>query len=588
MVLFGLNKPKKCSTVFYFLYYEEKASQHYRTIVSIISMQTCSVSGVPFEVSEQEIVQRKDFGYDSLPDTAPETRIRHIGAFWPHFHLHERTCDKSGQKIVSVFPPDCPYPVWHKDVWMKEANPPTAEYSPGTPLFQQMWELFQQCPIAHNMGVGNENCEYADDWWYSRNCFLCHSGFECEDMLYCYRTRKCSDCQYAAFATDCDLCIDITNCHKCFNVSYALNCQQVSDSAFVYDCRNCTHCMFCFNLRNKEYCIGNQQLTKEQYEAEKAKWNLASHSVYQTAKENFQTLMTQDLAWHRALVIDRSEECTGNFIDRSRNVKNCYFMDNSEDCINCVRSVSSNDKNCLDSLGHFGGERLFSSVIAQDNCYEIHNCFNVIQSKYLQYCSNCFQCENCFACSGLIKKKFCILNKEYPEEEYHKLKEQMIADMKEAGEYGKFFPGYFSPLPYSESWAAVHFPLSNLQQEQFGFRLAFEGDRARPADALDAAQVPDSAEAVTDDIFSHTYWDETTGKPFRITKAALAFAKKKKAPLPHEFYSRRLVENFQWMYYDGKNRQTTCGKTGKKIETYLPSTFDGRIVSEEEYLKIIA
>lgn len=550
--------------------------------------QTCSVSGTSFTVTDEEMQQRAHFGLQSPPSTAPEVRIRHIGAFWPHFYLHERNCDKSGKRIVSVFREDCPYPVWHKDDWMNGTNPPEACWDSEKEFFPQLWELFTQCPIAHNMGVGNDNCEYTDDWWYSRNCYLCHSGFECEDLSYCYRARKCRDCRYTAFATESELCVDIINVHKCFNVQFALNCQQLTDCSFVYDCRNCQDCMFCFNLRNKQYCFGNQQLTKEQYEQKRAEWNLASRSVYQRARENFGRMMTEQVAWHRALSIDRSEACTGNFIDHSKGLINCYFMDNSEDCINCVRSVSGDDKTCLDSLGHFGGQLLCNSAIAQDRCYEILCCFNVIQSKNLQYSANCYQCEHCFGCCGLKGKKYCIFNKEYSPEEYERIKSEIIAHLQSTGEYGTFFPGYFSPMPYDESWSAVHFPLERAQQESLGFRVPDDASRTAPAGAADASDVPDTTELAGASTLQTTFWDAKVLKPFRISEADIAFAKKTNTPLPEGFYSKRLVENFRWMHYNGANRKTVCAKSNVAIETSWPEAFDGRIVSEEEYLKIIA
>ena len=91
-------------------------------------------------------------------------------AFFQHFSLYRRRCGFSGESIVSVYDESCPYPVWHRDAWLKHADPPQAVFDFSRPFFEQLWELFQQCPIGHNVGLGSENCEYADDWWYSKNC----------------------------------------------------------------------------------------------------------------------------------------------------------------------------------------------------------------------------------------------------------------------------------------------------------------------------------------------------------------------------------------------------------------------------------
>lgn len=109
-------------------------------------------------------------------DIPPLKRIQCLGAFFPQWNLYKRLCDKTGKDIISVFRPDCPYPVWHKDEWFKNANPPKAVFDSNQLFFPQAETLFKQCPIPHNSGATNENCEYTDDWWQSKNCYLSHTG----------------------------------------------------------------------------------------------------------------------------------------------------------------------------------------------------------------------------------------------------------------------------------------------------------------------------------------------------------------------------------------------------------------------------
>jgi len=145
----------------------------------------CSVSGENFEVSDLEASLREKLEVTTEPDMKPMYRIRHLGAFWQHWYLHSRKCDQSGKNIISPLRPDCPYPVWHKSIWLEKANPPGADFDFDRPFFEQAWELFQQCPIPHNLGTHSENCEYTDDWWHSKNCYLSQCGYQCEDLKYC-------------------------------------------------------------------------------------------------------------------------------------------------------------------------------------------------------------------------------------------------------------------------------------------------------------------------------------------------------------------------------------------------------------------
>ena len=99
--------------------------------------------------------------------------------------------------------------------------------------------------------------------------------------------------------------------------------------------------------------------------------------------------------------------CTGceesmysTFLQRSRNVIDCFFIFDSELCYECV------------------------------DCYE---CYNLKHSNYCYHCTdcsflyNCNSCKDCFACVGLNQAKFRILNKEYSKEDYQQKCKQIIS-----------------------------------------------------------------------------------------------------------------------------------------------------------------
>ena len=566
-----------------------------------MTKQTCTISGEEFEVSELEKKLREKFGFFDLPTTAPWVRFRELGAFWQHWNLHNRKCDKTGKPIISVFSEKCPYPVWHKDVWMKENNPPSADYNFSTAergaardFFSQAWELFRQCPIPHNTGVGNENCEYTDDWWYSKNCYLCHSGYKCEDLKYCYRTLEDKDSNFNFFTLNCELCCDVGNSQNCFDSKYLLNCRRVQNSAFLYDCRNCTDCMFCFNLRNKQYCFGNKQLSREEYKKKKAQWNLKSREIYDKAKYFFAEMMVKN-AWHRALDIVQCENVHGDHLVNCKDMHNCYFITNdSENCVNYLRA-GVKTKDILDSFDSCGETELtFSCVNNLFNCYMLRFCKGLVNSKFCDYSIFLNKCENCFGCCGLVGKKYCIFNKQYSKEEYEKTREKIIEQMKKEGTWGKFFPGYFAPNPYDESWAGYHFPLTTEAQAKLGFRVSEVSER-KNKNYLPTSEIPDSvddldsgqARMTEEDLTKQIFWDEKYHRPFKILPADIKFSRDLGCPLPNTYYMRRIKENFAWMPFNGKLRDTKCGKCAKKIQTSWPKKYDGRILCEDCYLGVL-
>lgn len=83
------------------------------------------------------------------------------------------------------------------------------------------------------------------------------------------------------------------------------------------------------------------------------------------------------------------------------------------------------------------------------------------------------------------------------------------------------------------------------------------------------------------------FWDAISHKPFQILTLDIQFCRDLGVALPYTHYIRRLQENFAWMPYDGTLRETTCAKSGVPIQTSWPAEYDGRILSEDEYLKIV-
>lgn len=342
----------------------------------------CRISGFDFDVSVRETEMRRSFGFETLPDVAPFLRIRHLGAFWPHWALHKRKCDKTGRDIVSVFRPDCPYPVWHKDEWYKSALPPSAKIDFEQTFFAQAEKLFKQCPIPHNSGIGNENCEFTDDWWFSRNCYLCHSGVRCEENRYCYRMIGSRECLYCTFCFECEYCFDATNSEKCYRCVYGLYLKNCQETAFCYDCRNCHDCMFCFNLRNKQYCIGNKQLSREDYEQQKKQFDYSTVAGYAHCQELFRKMM-REIAWHRSVYLDFVENSTGNYALRLKNVTHTFFGADGEDGLNITRFGWA--KTALDSINLQDAERIFYTAGAQVKTYDVACSFMLDNVRFALY-----------------------------------------------------------------------------------------------------------------------------------------------------------------------------------------------------------
>ncbi len=544
---------------------------------------TCAISKQTFEISDQELDLRAKFGFaDTLPNTLPKYRFQHLGAFWPQWHFHKRKCNKTGKQVISIFSPECPYPVWDRKEWFNHSNPPEQDFDFKQSFFQQAWALFQKSPIPHIFQSNNENCEYTDDFYNSKNCYLCHSGQNNEDCRYCYGCDGLKDVYYSIFSFDSELCIDLINSSKCFNSRFLLNSKNCSDSSFLYDCRNCSDCLLCSNLRNKKYCIANKQLTKTEYEQQIQEWDFASDSTYQYTVSIFEEMM-EKTAWHKNLEIEQCENSTGNFLRNCKNCENCYMISNHEDCANTVFS-GPNAKNTLDSLGNVGSELVFNSCLAVYS-YNAQFCFSVDNCRFTQYSAYLKNCQYCFACCGLVNKKYCILNKQYKEEEYHQLVEKITKHMRSTGEWGQFFPSYFAANPYNESYSGVIFPLEASEKQNF--RQA-QRETRETSKTAEISEIPDNSSCTNKEakwLSQQVFWDIINKRPFQIQAEDIKFAQKIKSPLPRNYYIGRMKRNLKWMNLEGELRITKCSKFGTEIKTHWPEAYDHHLLSKKAYLE---
>jgi hypothetical protein len=511
-------------------------------------------------------------------------QIRQLAAFWQHFTLHRRTCDKTGESMVSVFSPDCLYPVWKRSTWLEDTLRPEATYAADKSFFEQLYALFSQCPIPHITGGNNENCDYCDDWWNSKDCYLCHSGLECQDDLYCYRTLACKDSRYAVFSFHSELCNEVLDAHRCFHVICGLHIRQCSESAFLFDCRNCSNCFLCWNLRNKEYCIENVQYSKDEYRAIVERYDLRSHRVYHQLKKRFCELLETQALW-RGVEVERCEDATGAFIEGLKNSERCFFISDSEDCTDCVRAVYL--KNCTTTVGCWNGELIRNSVLIGDTrTYDVAYSYQCMDCYHIEYCAFCLRSKNCFACCGLVGAEYCILNKQYTAESYAvelaRIKESLL---REGSEYGDFFPPHFSPSAYDESLSGHHFPLTHAEQQRLGFVVKAE-ESTPLSHAISTSELPDSVREITPQWIGRPLIDLEAQKRFALTPHDITLCQKLGVPLPTRYYHSVIKELFSYLSYDGELHTRACFHCDGKFQSHFTEVQHPRVLCDDCYRQL--
>ncbi len=306
--------------------------------------RTCKLTGQPFTVhpDEEEFIQKISFRFGDtevrppLPVYCPEVRNQIRTAHRNERFLYKQKSAFSGKNVISIYDEK---PLWGKsytiygqDEWKSDNWEPMdygRDFDCKRSFFEQYAELIKDVPRMALVSSGNENSDYTTGTGYCRNCYLINSSENCEDCLYGKLLQECKD------SVDCSYLYKSELCYECFSVYESYHCQYLSFSDNCSDCfysshlKSCKNCCLCTNLVNKEYHFMNKPLSKEEYEKRLQEFQ-GSHERSEKMKVLYKEIMTKMV--RKYANIENSENCTGDYIEGSRNCVECYDVTDSEDC----------------------------------------------------------------------------------------------------------------------------------------------------------------------------------------------------------------------------------------------------------------
>ncbi len=475
------------------------------------------------------------------PKCCPECRQQRRLASNNEMNLYHRTCDLSGEKIISNYSSDKPYKVYAcKAWWSKEwdACDYGKDYDFSRPFFEQYADLLKAVP--HDARRVNylldENSDFTNYAGSNKDCYLIFHADNNRDCFYGYGIKFCtssSDC-YNLF--DSELCYQSIDCKKCYNLKYSQNCINCYDSYFLNDCIGCKNCIACKNLVQKEFYIFNKQYTKKEYQNFLQKNNFGSNTIIEKISNEHQQLCST--LPYRNLRMIQTEDCFGDQLIECKNVTNSFDIANLRDGRYCYQ-LYNNTKDFMD-VYQFGlnSELVYESSIVGYNANNIKFCHSCTeQVSDLSYSQLCYHSSSLFGCFAMRHKQHCILNKSYNKHEYEQLIPKIIAQMKETGEYGEFFPIIHSPFAYNESMAQLYYPLTKEECLAKGYQWKEEEVEIKYQG--NSPQVPDSIQEATEDITKQIFSCETTNKHYKIIPQEFKFYKNNNIPLPTKCFNQR-------------------------------------------------
>ena len=445
--------------------------------------------------------------------------------------LYKRTCDKSGAPIISIYSPDKEQAVYSPDEWWGDSWDALSfgrELDRNRPFVDQFTELMRSVPHIGVLLSNVQNSEYTNQSYNTKDCYLSSAIKDCDSVRYSHNCNGITDCTDVSYCFNGELLYQSTDTYDSYGSSYLSHCINCSDSDFLYDCVGCKHCFGSNGLRQAEYHFFNEKLSKEDYENKLQAYALHTYDGIEKARSDFNAFLQK--ADHRTEFMLQCEDVTGNNIRNSRNCTECYDSLDLEDCHYSTWIFVCRD--AIDCYG-MGDSRIVYDCVGVEEVQKVAFSFGTSNSSDCYYTDLCFNCAHCFGCVGLRNKRYCILNKEYTQQEYEKLVPELIAKMESEGVWGEFFPPSVSAFAYNETKAYEVYPLTKEQVLERGYTWKDDIDEVpEVSKVIPGERLPSNIDDIPDDILNWAIHCQETQRPYRITKGELAFYRLRRLPVP--------------------------------------------------------
>ena len=498
--------------------------------------KNCKNCKKDFEIRKEDLIFYEQVKVPP-PNYCPSCRGQRRLAFRNERTLYKRLCDLCKKDGISIYPENTLFPVYCQKCWWSDGWDPTTyamDFDKSKPFLKQYTELKNKVPRISLLVIDSINSDYTNNSADNKNSYLIFAAENNEDCMYGRLIQNCKASNDCAFLYESELCYECIDCKKCFRCLYSERLQDCIEVLFSFDMRNCQNCILCTNGRNLNYCIGNVQYTKEEYEKKKEEI-FSNYKSIEKTKEKYNQLRAKTIVKYTSST--KCNNATGDYIYNChegvnlfdvRNSKNCSYVADGEDPTDChdINNMYYKAERCYNIMGSLQSTNCMVGVFIM-YCNETH------------YSDSCYNCVKCFGCVGLNKKNYFILNKKYTKEEYEKIKNEIVAQLKKDGIYGDYFPPIISPFGYNETLAQEYYPMTEKETKEKGFNWQDQTTGTYGKETIAEKDMPETIAEVNENILNQILVCKDCKKNFRITKAEFDFYKRMNLPLPHKDFECR-------------------------------------------------
>jgi hypothetical protein len=470
-------------------------------------------------------------------------------------------------------------PCWWGDSW--DGTEYAMDYDSKRPFLEQVKELSEKTPHMAQAAeyTTNKNSDYSNHIAWSKDCYLVFWADYCENVYFSsilFKLKYSADCLQAK---ESELCYESIGINKCYRTFFSLDCDNCVDVWFSRNCYGCTDCIGCVNLRGASNYIFNIKYEKEEYEEKIKMLGLDSlKGIDQLEEKASEFWLTKPYRHYSGNSLNRN--VTGEYVYESKDSKEMYLVTGAENCKWTEFITVKPAKDCMDYTGWgANATQIYESYLVGENANLVSFCVDCWPDVFnLQYCFYNIGGKNNFGCVNLKRKSYCILNKEYSKEEFEKLKNKIIEDMKvnpyvdKLGHkffYGEFFPPEISKFSYNNSNAQKFFPKTKEEALKEGCIWNDETEK-QPDATISGNDLPETINEVSESILKEVISCTNCDRKYKIASLEFNLLRKMNLPLPTRCLKCREKSRFDKMQMP-KLYDRVCMKCGNAIRTsYSP------------------
>jgi hypothetical protein len=534
-------------------------------------------------------IETEDFSfYEKIkvppPTWCPECRMIRRMACVNSWSLFWRDCDKCSKRTLSIYTPFQKMTVFCQQCWWADdwdGSEYAMDYDPKRPFLEQVKELSEKTPYCslETDYVTLKNCEYTNSISYSKNCMLAIWADNCENVYHSSILNGAKDTVDSLRIFKSELCYESIGQRKSYRSFCSQECDDCTEVWFSRNCYGCMYCIGCVNQRGSSYKIFNVQYTKEEYAKKFEELRLHTRFGIEKMKEEAE-IFWQKFPYRFYTGDTFNLNVTGEYVYKSKNSKEMYNCSHSENCRYCQHITFKPASDCMDYSGWGNNAELIyeSFTVGKDvsnvkfTGYSWSDCVNT------EYCFHAITSKNNFGCVNLKRKSYSILNKEYPKEEYEKLKLHIIKDMSEhpfkdergrSWPYGEFFSPGFGKFAYNNSNASKFFVKTKEEAIKEGFTWN-EEEEQHGESSIKGEDLPETIGEIDESILQKVISCTTCDRKYKIASLEFDLLRKMNMPLPSRCLKCREKSRFDKLQMP-KLYDRSCMKCNIPIRTsYAP------------------